>query len=82
MAGYMKKAASQAKARSIYKSASSKTLKTMSRGKADPYSAIGKMLTKASAKYKGAEGPKKSSPRPGGVGKGGGKGKPANKRKK
>lgn len=34
------------------------------------------------AKSAGSEGPKKSSPRPGGVGKGGGKGKPANKRKK
>lgn len=28
----------------------------------------------------GAEGPKKSSPRPGGIGKGGGKGTPGNKR--
>ena len=37
---------------------------------------------KALAKNWGTEGPKKSSPRPGGVGKAGGKGKPANKRKK
>ena len=32
------------------------------------------------ADYRGAEGPKKPSPRPGGVGKGGGKGTPGNKR--
>lgn len=38
------------------------------------------MMKKSKAMKKGAEGPKKSSPRPGGMGKGGGYGKPANKK--
>lgn len=73
MAGYIKKAAQQAKAINTYRSAVKGLSKTGS---------IGKYLAKASAKYNGSEGPKKSVKGPVRGGPATGRGKPANKRKK
>lgn len=76
MADYTKKAAQQAKAISYYK----KAVKGL--GNARGTGSIGKKLAKASAKYNGSEGPKKSLKGPVRGGPATGRGKPANKRKK
>jgi len=80
MAGYIKKAAQTAK----IQGAAKKVFSGRAQAVYKPLPKRSKSVTKYPevARAMGAEGPKKSSPRPGGVGKAGGKGTPANKRKK